>query len=81
MTHNADTVALTLDTSGVCCPMPIVQTRQAIDQIEVGQILEVIATDPGSRVDLPAWAANTGHELLTAEQNGDGFRFLVRRVK
>jgi tRNA 2-thiouridine synthesizing protein A len=71
----------TLDTSGACCPMPIVQTRQAIDTVEVGEILEVIATDPGSRVDIPAWAGNTGHELLSAEEREDSFRFLIRRTK
>ena len=81
MTDDTHTVALTLDTSGACCPMPIVSTRQAIEKVEVGQVLEVIATDPGSRVDIPAWAANTGHALLAAEENDAGFRFLVRRVK
>jgi tRNA 2-thiouridine synthesizing protein A len=72
---------LTLDTSGMCCPMPIVATRQAIDRIEVGQTMEVIATDPGSRVDIPAWAANTGHELLDTEQDDGTFRFRIRRTR
>jgi tRNA 2-thiouridine synthesizing protein A len=80
--HEAVTAAVrTLDTSGSCCPMPIVLTRQAITGVAIGEVLEVIATDPGSRVDFPAWARNTGHELLAAEDFDDRHRFLIRRTK
>ena len=47
-------VAQTLDASGLACPMPVVRTRQAIDQLEPGQVLEVISTDRGSLQDIPA---------------------------
>lgn len=72
---------LTVDTSGTCCPIPVVEARKAISRLEVGQTMELIATDPGSRVDMAAWTANTGHELLNTEQDGNTFRFLIRRAR
>lgn len=60
-----------LDAKGLACPMPIVRTKKAIDSLEAGQILEVLATDKGAKNDLTAWAASTGHELVeTKEENG-----------
>ncbi|MEK5441006.1 sulfurtransferase TusA family protein [Fredinandcohnia sp. FSL W7-1320] len=60
-----------LDAKGLACPMPIVKTKKAIDGLESGQILEVLATDKGAKNDLTAWAASTGHELVeTKEENG-----------
>ncbi|KHF35691.1 Sulfurtransferase TusA [Paenibacillus sp. P1XP2] len=60
-----------LDAKGLACPMPIVRTKQAIDELAPGQILEVQATDKGARNDLAAWANSTGHKLLESrEENG-----------
>lgn len=60
-----------LDAKGLACPMPIVRTKQAIDALASGQILEVQATDQGARNDLAAWANSTGHKLLESrEENG-----------
>lgn len=60
-----------LDAKGLACPMPIVRTKQAIDELASGQILEVQATDKGARNDLAAWANSTGHKLLESrEENG-----------
>ncbi|WP_453990113.1 sulfurtransferase TusA family protein [Bacillus nitroreducens] len=60
-----------LDAKGLACPMPIVKTKKAIDSLESGQILEVLATDKGAKNDLTAWAASSGHELVeTKEENG-----------
>lgn len=53
-----------LDAKGLACPMPIVKTKKAMKQLEAGQILEVQATDKGSRADLKAWAESTGHHYL-----------------
>lgn len=72
-------VAKTLDASGLACPMPVVRTRQAIDELAVGQILEVISTDRGSLQDIPAWASSTGNELVEQEDGGERFRFLIRK--
>jgi tRNA 2-thiouridine synthesizing protein A len=61
--------------------MPVVQAREAMERLQVGQTMELIATDPGSGVDMPAWAANTGHELVSSEHNGATFRFIIRRAR
>lgn len=68
-----------VDTSGRCCPAPIVETNRAIKQMSPGQVLELISTDLGSRMDIPAWCNRTGHELLRAEETGGTFRYYVRK--
>ena len=77
-TFQADKV---LDCSGMLCPVPVVKTSKAIKQIEVGQVLKMIATDPGAPPDMVAWAKNTRHELLDSHQEGDKFIFSLRRVR
>ena len=70
-----------LDCSGLLCPMPVVKTRRAIKGMEIGQILEMIATDPGVVPDMQAWENQTRHELVLTEDQGDGrFRFLIRKT-
>lgn len=71
----------TLDCRGLSCPMPVLRTKKAIEGIEVGKILEVIGTDPGSKTDIPAWAKRAGHEYLGMKDEGSTFRFYVRRSK
>ncbi|MDH7492682.1 MAG: sulfurtransferase TusA family protein [Candidatus Saccharicenans sp.] len=71
----------TLDNSGLACPMPIIKTKKAIDGMQVGQILKMIATDPGSVSDVQAWVGKTGHELLKHEQEGDKYIFYIRKAK
>ncbi len=73
-------VAQTLDASGLACPMPVVRTRQAIDQLEPGQVLEVISTDRGSLQDIPAWAGSTGNRLIDSHDGGDRFTFLIEKA-
>lgn len=73
-----------LDTKGLLCPMPVVKTSQAIKELKQGEVLEVLATDPGSKPDLTAWAKMTGNELLgVAEEEGNPkvFRFKFKRSK
>ncbi len=70
-----------LDCSGMLCPMPVVRTSQAIKTIEIGQVLEMVATDPGAPPDMEACARQTGHALLK-QSAGDGeYRFWFRRTK
>ncbi len=69
----------TVDTSGQCCPVPIVETNRAIKSMQPGEVLELISTDVGSRTDIPTWCRRTGHELLRAEQAGETFRYYVRK--
>ncbi|TNE55287.1 MAG: sulfurtransferase TusA family protein [Bacteroidetes bacterium] len=74
-------VAKVLDCSGMLCPMPVVKTRKAMKEIEVGEVLEMISTDPGSMPDMQAWAKQTGHELLSATDEGNNvFRFLIKKT-
>ena len=73
-------VAQTLDASGLACPMPVVRTRQAIDQLAPGEVLEVISTDRGSLQDIPAWAQSTGNRLVEQNDGGDRFTFLIEKA-
>jgi tRNA 2-thiouridine synthesizing protein A len=78
MTHD---VARTFDASGMRCPMPILKTKKEIGQIEVGQILKVIATDIGTKKDFPAFADRTGHEIIELVEEGDKLIWYIRRTK
>ncbi|MFC2023365.1 sulfurtransferase TusA family protein [Chloroflexota bacterium] len=71
----------TLDARGLKCPMPVVKTSQEIKKMEIGDVLEVLATDPGSIADINAWTKSTGNELLKMGKNDDVFQFFIRRVK
>ena len=70
-----------LDCAGMACPLPVVKTSQAIKKIEVGQVLEILATDPGVEPDMKDWSGRTGNELLDISRNGDVFHVLIRRLK
>lgn len=73
--------ARSLDTVGLFCPQPLFETRQAIEQIEVGEVLEVLSDDPAAESDLHAFAKRAGHEVVLFERDGDEMRFLIRRGK
>lgn len=70
-----------LDCTGMACPLPVVKTSQAIKKIELGQVLELLATDPGVEPDMKAWSGRTGNELLGVDREGDVFHVLIRRAK
>ncbi|HFD39402.1 MAG TPA: sulfurtransferase TusA family protein [Anaerolineae bacterium] len=71
----------TLDAKGLKCPMPVVKTKKEIAQVAVGEVLEVLATDPGSMADITAWAKSTGNELLEAKKEDGVFKFYIRRTQ
>jgi tRNA 2-thiouridine synthesizing protein A len=71
----------TLDCSGLACPMPILKTKKAVDGLQIGQVLKMIATDPGSTSDMEAWTQKTGHELVGSEQENGKFVFYIKRTK
>jgi tRNA 2-thiouridine synthesizing protein A len=73
------TVAQVLDCTGMQCPLPVIKTAQAVKALEVGQVLELLATDPGVDPDMHAWSRRTGHELVSINQEGDVFHVLIRR--
>jgi tRNA 2-thiouridine synthesizing protein A len=74
------TADLVVDAAGFLCPMPIVKLAQAVKEIGVGQVVEVIATDPGILADAPAWAAMNGHEIIGAYSERDRHRFWFRKI-
>jgi TusA-related sulfurtransferase len=76
-----DQPAETLDCVGLYCPEPLFQTRQAIDEVDVGEVLEVLADDPAAEEDLARFAKRAGHEMLHVDELGDHTRFLIRRGK
>jgi tRNA 2-thiouridine synthesizing protein A len=71
--------SLTVDARGLSCPMPIVKTAQAIRPLAPGDLLEVLATDPGSVKDFAAWSRTTGHALVEQTMDGGTYRFVLRR--
>lgn len=68
-----------LDVKGLNCPLPILRTKKALAEMESGKILRVLATDPGSQKDFPAFAKQTGNELLGQKEEDRVFEFYLKR--
>ena len=68
-----------LDCRNQFCPAPVLRSRAEIDQLESGQVLQVMASDPASREDISRWATRTGHELLELREEGGELTFLIRK--
>ena len=77
----SDTPKLSLNFKGLLCPMPVVKIAQAIKQVQVGESVEAVATDPGVMADIPAWTRTTGNELVSLEKQEKVFKFVVKRLK
>jgi tRNA 2-thiouridine synthesizing protein A len=73
------TIARTLDLKGLSCPLPIVKTAKALRELDSGDVIEVLATDPGSVKDFAAWSKTTGNELVASTQDGAVYRFVIRK--
>lgn len=76
-----DESATLVDCRGLLCPVPIIRLSKAVKGVEVGHLVKLLATDPGSEPDLKAWEKQTGHTLLSSERSGSEFHFVVRRMK
>jgi len=72
-------IAQTVDAKGLSCPMPIVKTAQAIKALGSGQLVEVLATDPGSVKDFAAWSKATGNVIVEQSADGGVYRFVLRK--
>ena len=72
-------VADRLDARGMNCPLPILRTRKAINQLASGQVLEVTATDPGSLKDMESFCSQTGNRLLSSKEADNCFVFLIEK--
>ncbi|MEZ3118003.1 sulfurtransferase TusA family protein [Halobaculum sp. MBLA0147] len=71
----------TLDVQGQNCPMPVIKTKQAVDQLSTDEVLEVLATDPGSMSDIAGWADSADEfELVDQNEDGDIYRHYIRRT-
>jgi TusA-related sulfurtransferase len=68
-----------IDTSGLNCPLPILKAKKALNDLTSGQLLKVIATDPGAWRDFEAFARQTGHELFLQEKTENSFIFGLKR--
>jgi len=68
-----------LDARGLNCPLPILRAKKALGEMQSGQVLRIIATDPGSVKDFAAFAKQTGNELLSSAENNKEFEFYIKR--
>ena len=68
-----------LDARGLNCPLPILKAKKALADMTSGQVLRIIATDPGSVKDFQAFAKQTGNELLSSAENNKEFEFYIKR--
>ncbi len=76
MTTNPDR---TVDARGQKCPMPVLMTAKAAKEMQSGQTLLIQATDAGARSDIPAWASQTGNEVVESFEEGDILSFIIRK--
>ncbi len=68
-----------LDTRGLSCPLPILKTKKSLNELASGQVLKIVATDPGSVKDMQAFAKQTGHALLSSEEQNKTFVFFMKK--
>ena len=68
-----------MDLKGLPCPMPVVKVSKGIKEIQVGQVIEALTTDPGALSDFPAWAKTTGNEIVKTDQQDGVIKFYIKR--
>jgi tRNA 2-thiouridine synthesizing protein A len=68
-----------LDARGLNCPLPILRAKKTLNEMQSGQVLRIVATDPGSMKDFQAFAKQTGNELLSSAENNKEFEFFIKR--
>jgi len=73
-------VAEKLDARGLNCPLPILRTRKAINNLGSGDVLEVVSSDPGSVKDMASFCEQTGNRLISSNESGDGYVFLIEKA-
>ncbi|MEJ2388426.1 MAG: sulfurtransferase TusA family protein [Chromatiaceae bacterium] len=69
-----------LDASGLNCPLPILRAKKTLSGMSTGQVLHIIATDPGSVKDFDAFSKQTGNQLLESKEEGGKFHFMVKKA-
>ena len=68
-----------LDCRGLLCPIPVVRTAREMKGLQPGQVLKMVATDRGAVTDIPAWASDTGNELVQWHEENGAFVFFIRK--
>jgi tRNA 2-thiouridine synthesizing protein A len=74
-------IAVTLNLKGLSCPIPIVKTAKAVKELQPGELIEALATDPGSVADFAAWSRSTGNELVEQSEQDGVYRFVIRKTR
>ena len=69
-----------LDTRGLNCPLPLLRAKKALQGLDTGQVLRILATDPGTVHDFQALSEQTGHQLVASTESGDEFHFLLKKA-
>jgi tRNA 2-thiouridine synthesizing protein A len=81
MEETMDVITRTVDARGQSCPGPLVSLAKALKDAESGDMLELLATDPGSRSDVPSWASISGNDLVETGPLDEGtFRYVIRKA-
>jgi tRNA 2-thiouridine synthesizing protein A len=75
-----DVITATVDAKGQSCPGPLVALHAALKTASRGDLLELLATDPGSKSDVPSWAKLSGNELVASEEHDGVYRYLIRKA-
>ena len=75
-----DVITATVDARGQSCPGPLVALHKALRDVRPGDLLELLATDPGSRSDVPSWARLSGNELVESGESEGVFRYVIRKA-
>lgn len=74
------TISITVDARGQSCPGPLVTLHKALRNAQRGDLLELLATDPGARSDVPSWAKLSGNELVESSESDGLLRFVIRKA-
>ena len=74
------TISITVDARGQSCPGPLVTLHKALRDAQRGDLLELLATDPGARSDVPSWAKLSGNELVESSESEGLLRFVIRKA-
>ena len=70
-----------IDTIGLYCPVPLFRTREALETMNIGEVLEVLADDPAAESDIQSFTKRTGQKLLELQKDEDILRFLIKKIK
>ncbi len=72
-------VKKSVDCIGMFCPMPLFEARRAIESVDVGDVVEILADDPSAKKDIPEWAERSGHEVLEVREDDGTFIIRIKR--